>query len=105
MGTRNDAAPGKEHRQAALAALRSVPASVMLVFDLELRLVLATGDSLGDAGLPDPPAEGVPLAQLLTARSWSDWQPLFEAATHGRGGSIDVDGVARTRAYRVDVGP
>jgi light-regulated signal transduction histidine kinase (bacteriophytochrome) len=105
MGTRHDAAPGKEHRQAALAALRSVPASWMLVFDLELRLVVAAGGALIDSGVRDPAAEGVPLAELLSAESWSSWQPLLESATRGATGSIDVHGAAGGRAYRVDVGP
>jgi light-regulated signal transduction histidine kinase (bacteriophytochrome) len=105
MGTRNDGAPGKAHRQAALAALRSVPAPWTLVFDLELQLVLAAGDALAEVGLREPACEGAPLAELLSADSWSRWRPLFEAATRGTPRTIDIAGAVRSRSYRVDVGP
>jgi light-regulated signal transduction histidine kinase (bacteriophytochrome) len=104
MGTQQGDAPGKEHRQAALAALRSVPASWLLVFDLELRLVLAAGDELVDVGLREPTTEGASLRELVSAASWTSWRPLFEAAAGGKRTSIDF-AAARQHFYRVDFGP
>jgi signal transduction histidine kinase len=105
MGTQQDGAPGKEHRQAALAALRSLPASWVVVFDPELNLVLAAGAALSDAGLPEGVSDGTPIEELLSVEAWSSWRPLFEGALCGEAGSVDVRGATCPRSYRVDVGP
>jgi light-regulated signal transduction histidine kinase (bacteriophytochrome) len=82
MGTPYD----EGSRDAALAALRSLPASWVVVLDPERRV-------LTESGRP-PDAE---------ARTELD--PLWRAALTGQSGSIDLTSTGSQRAYRVDVGP
>ena len=106
MGTRRDGATNEARLDAQLAALKSVPAAGVIVFDLDLRALLLIGDGLADFGLRSGSAAGAPLNELLSPERWGFWEPLVAVALRGGTAGVDVEGLnGGMRLYRVQVGP
>src|SRR5437764_11738368 len=82
MGTSCD----EGSRDAALAALRALPVSWVVVLDLELQVLTESGEP-------------------LDAEAWTHVKPLCRAALAGRSGSIELTSAGSPRAHRADVGP
>jgi len=89
----------------ALSVLRTLPLTSALVFDDELRIVLAAGQALEGQGLKAGALEGQPAAQALPADRWEIYEPLFEAALRGEARSLEVWSAQETHCHHLDVRP
>jgi two-component system sensor histidine kinase/response regulator len=97
--------PGDGYLSAALAALRNLPDSAVVVFDTELRYVLIASDAIGQPGLDRDTMEGRLIADVLPPERWALLEPLHRAALRGESNSIEVEAPEVSRWYRVHVGP
>jgi diguanylate cyclase (GGDEF)-like protein/PAS domain S-box-containing protein len=90
---------------AAAAALRELPEALILVFDCELRFIVAAGHALERLG--DPPAyrEGESAAAAFPAEVWTLLEPLFRSALQGETRSREIWTAERRHCLMVDVGP
>ncbi len=93
--------------QAAAAALRELPEALVLVFDAELRIVLAAGRALARvadrSGKPHYQA-GAPLAATLPEELWRTVEPLAWSALVGETRSREI-WTPGEHCLLVDVGP
>jgi diguanylate cyclase (GGDEF)-like protein/PAS domain S-box-containing protein len=89
----------------AAAALRELPEALILVFDRELRFVLAAGQALTRHG--DPPAyrQGQFLGDAFPMDVWKQIEPLCQSALDGDTRSREVWTAERSHCMMVDVGP
>ncbi|HKH87320.1 MAG TPA: hypothetical protein VKA05_00775, partial [Acidimicrobiales bacterium] len=99
------AQPLSEGPAAAAAALRELPEALILVFDRELRFVLAAGEVLRRKG--DPPAcgEGQFVGDAFPPDVWTLMEPLFRSALAGETRSREIWGDEQRFCLMVDVGP
>ena len=90
---------------AAAAALRELPEALILVFDQELRFVLAAGQALVRLG--DSPAcqEGQFVGDALPTELWKQIEPLCRSALDGETRSREIWTAEQRRCLMVDVGP
>jgi diguanylate cyclase (GGDEF)-like protein/PAS domain S-box-containing protein len=90
---------------AAAAALRELPEALILVFDRELRFVLAAGEVLKRKG--DPPAcrKGEFAGNAFPADVWTIMEPLFRSALAGETRSREIWSEGQRFCLMVDVGP
>jgi diguanylate cyclase (GGDEF)-like protein/PAS domain S-box-containing protein len=90
---------------AAAAALRELPEVLILVFDQELRFVLAAGQALDRHG--DPPAyrEGQFLGDAFPMEMWQLIEPLCRSALAGETRSREIWTSERRHCLMVDMGP
>ena len=90
----------------ALTVLRILPAASALVFDRDLRYVLAGGHALEHEGLHAVELEGMPAEEVLLDERWETYEPLYRAALAGEtalpGGLV---GRRHPLHYQVEVGP
>jgi diguanylate cyclase (GGDEF)-like protein/PAS domain S-box-containing protein len=91
--------------EVALSVLRTLPAASALVFDTDLRYVIAGGDALSQEGLGVEEFEGRPAVEVLVGERWRMYEPLYRAALNGETRSIEIWSVGETRCYEVEVGP
>ncbi len=89
----------------ALAAWEALPEASSLVFDSDLRYVVARGPALGLHGLTSPNLEGQLAANSLPQDHWNLFEPLYRGALTGKTGSVEVSSLAEGRWCRVQVGP
>src|SRR5271166_4539309 len=91
--------------QAAAAALRELPEALILVFDQELRFVLAAGQALDRHG--DPPAyrEGQFVGDAFPMDLWRLIEPLCHSALAGETRSREIWTAERSHCLMVDMGP
>jgi diguanylate cyclase (GGDEF)-like protein/PAS domain S-box-containing protein len=89
----------------ALSVLRTLPASSALVFDRELRYVIAGGDALEQEGLRPADLEGRPAVEVLVGERWGTYEPLYRSALNGETRSLEIWSADDTRCYQVEVGP
>jgi diguanylate cyclase (GGDEF)-like protein/PAS domain S-box-containing protein len=89
----------------ALTVLRILPAASALVFDRDLRYVLAGGHALEHEGLHAVELEGMPAEEVLLDERWETYEPLYRAALNGETRSLEVWSSDDTRCYQVEVGP
>ena len=89
----------------ALTVLRILPAASALVFDRDLRYVLAGGHALEHEGLHAVELEGMPAEEVLLDERWETYEPLYRAALAGETRSLEVWSADDTRCYQVEVGP
>jgi diguanylate cyclase (GGDEF)-like protein/PAS domain S-box-containing protein len=89
----------------AAAALRELPEALILVFDRELRFVLAAGEVLRRKG--DPPAcgEGQFVGDAFPPDVWTLMEPLFRSALAGETRSREIWSDEQRFCLMVDVGP
>jgi diguanylate cyclase (GGDEF)-like protein/PAS domain S-box-containing protein len=94
-------APGR----IALAALGSLPKASTLVFDAELRYLLAVGRAPGHHGLRPEEIEGRLAEEVLGPEWWAIYGPLYQAALEGESRSLEIWSNDGTRCYLAEVGP
>ncbi len=78
----------------SLSALRWLPDVAILVFDRELRYVLALGEVVHRNGWTPEAFEGNLGAEILPADRWEVLEPLYRAAVEGETGSIELSWTA-----------
>jgi len=89
----------------ALAAWEALPEASSLVFDADLRYVVARGPALALHGFTSAGLEGQLAASSLPPKRWKLFEPLYRGALRGETGSVEVSSVAEGRWCRVQVGP
>ncbi len=113
----------------ALTALRALPGTAVLVFDRELRYVVAGGDLLahgpggpgagrgaaagmGGPGAPEldgrPAAaelEGRPAVEVHVGERWATYEPLYRAALRGETRAVEVWSADESRCEQIEVAP
>ncbi len=89
----------------ALSVLRTLPMTSTLVFDEQLRFVLAAGQALECFGAGAIELEGRSAAEVLPAERWEIYSPLFNAALDGETRSLEVWSMGETNCYQVEVSP
>jgi diguanylate cyclase (GGDEF)-like protein/PAS domain S-box-containing protein len=79
----------------------------MLVFDGELRLIVAAGETLGEATASEAAAcgEGAFVGEAFAESVWKLMEPLFRSALEGETRSREIWSVDDGRSLMVDVGP
>jgi diguanylate cyclase (GGDEF)-like protein/PAS domain S-box-containing protein len=98
---------------AAAAALRELPGARVLVFDGELRVILAAGEpgaavEAGTLGADDDPAscrKGAFVGDAFPGSLWRLIEPLFRSALEGETRSREIWSADDSRSLMVDVGP
>jgi diguanylate cyclase (GGDEF)-like protein/PAS domain S-box-containing protein len=92
---------------AAVAALHELPGARILVFDRELRFILATGQIFEhDAGgEPAVCREGALVREAFPESLWKLVEPLCRSALDGETRSREIYSAADSRSLMVDVGP
>jgi diguanylate cyclase (GGDEF)-like protein/PAS domain S-box-containing protein len=91
--------------EVALAVLRTLPGASVLVFDQELRYVVAGGQALDEEELGPADLEGTPAVEVLVDRRWETYEPLYRAALNGESRGLEVWSADDTHCYHVEVGP
>ena len=86
-------------------ALGELPDSSVMVFDLDLRYLLARGSALAVNDFTPADLEGRLAAEALDQARWEFYQPLYEAALRGESSSLDVASPDGQRSYNVRVSP
>jgi len=89
----------------AQAALRELPEALIMVFDRELRFMLAAGPALTRMGNPAACGEGQPVADAFPSEVWKPIEPLFRSALVGEIRSREVWTAGQRHCLMVDVGP
>jgi diguanylate cyclase (GGDEF)-like protein/PAS domain S-box-containing protein len=89
----------------ALSVLRTLPAASVLVFDHELRYVLAGGHALENEGFSPAELEGRPAVEVLVGGRWETYEPLYRSALNGETRSLEIWSADDARCYQVEVGP
>jgi hypothetical protein len=89
---------------AAAAALRELPEATILVFDQELRFVLASGQAPEHAGGPSAGQEGQFVGDFFPAGLWDLIEPLCRSALEGETRSREIWTPDR-HCLMIDVGP
>src|SRR5271166_4739432 len=89
----------------AAAALRELPEALILVFDHELRFVLAAGEVLKRRGDPRACREGQFVGDAFSADVWTLIEPLFRSALDGETRSREIWSDGQRFCLMVDVGP
>jgi diguanylate cyclase (GGDEF)-like protein/PAS domain S-box-containing protein len=90
---------------AAMAALRELPEALILVFDQELRFVMAAGQALARNGDPATYREGQLLAEALPRSVWELIEPLCRSALEGDTRSRELWTQNHRHCLMIDVGP
>ena len=91
--------------EVALSVLRTLPAASALVFDSDLRYVIAGGHALEQEGLRPEDLEGRPAVEVLLGERWETYEPLYRSALNGETRSLEIWSADDTRCYQVEVGP
>ncbi len=89
----------------ALAAWEALPSASSLVFDTDLRYVVARGPALALHGFTSMDLEGQLASSSLPPEHWKLFEPLYRGALVGERGSVEVSSLAEGRWCRVQVGP
>jgi len=89
----------------ALAAWEALPEASSLVFDTDLRYVVARSPALGLHGVTSTNLEGQLAASSLPPDRWKLFEPWYRGALDGETASVDVSSLAEGRWCRVQVGP
>jgi len=92
---------------AAVAALRELPEARILVFDRELRFILAAGHTVEQGAGGDPAVfrEGAPVREAFPESLWKLIEPLCRSALDGETRSREIYSADDSRSLMVDVGP
>jgi diguanylate cyclase (GGDEF)-like protein/PAS domain S-box-containing protein len=89
----------------AAAALRELPEALIVVFDQELRFIVAAGQALARLGNPPACQEGALISDAFPAEVWKPLEPLFRSALGGEIRSREMWTAEQRHCLRVDVGP
>src|ERR1022692_1835528 len=92
---------------AAVAALRELPEAKILVFDRELRFILAAGQTFvhGAGGESAACREGAFVGDAFPESLWKLIEPLCRSALEGETRSREISAADDSRTLMVDVGP
>jgi diguanylate cyclase (GGDEF)-like protein/PAS domain S-box-containing protein len=96
-------AAGADH--AAAAAMHELPEALILVFDQDLRFVLAAGQPLERKGDPLAFREGQFVGDAFPMDVWTVLEPLFRSALAGETRSREIWTDEQRYCLMVDVGP
>jgi diguanylate cyclase (GGDEF)-like protein/PAS domain S-box-containing protein len=91
--------------EVALSVLRTLPGASVLVFDQELRYVVAGGQALEQEELGPGDLEGTPAVEVLVGERWETYEPLYRSALNGESRSLEIWSADDTCCYQVEVGP
>jgi diguanylate cyclase (GGDEF)-like protein/PAS domain S-box-containing protein len=91
--------------EAAAAALRELPEALIVVFDADLRFVLAAGQALERQADPGAYQKGQLLGDAFPAELWKQMEPLCRSALEGETRSREVWTGGERYCLMVDVGP
>ena len=89
----------------ALAAWEALPEASSLVFDTDLRYVVARGPALGLHGFTSLNLEGQLAENSFPPDHWKLFEPLYRGALVGETGSVEVSSLEEGQWCRVQVGP
>jgi diguanylate cyclase (GGDEF)-like protein/PAS domain S-box-containing protein len=90
---------------AATAALRELPEALVIVFDRDLKFVLAAGQALERLEDVEAWSTGQPVADAFPAEIWHHFQPLFSSALEGETRTREVWTASEEHCLMVDAGP
>ncbi len=102
---RPDGLDGLGAGELALSVLRTLPAASLLVFDHELRYVIAGGYGLQREGLAAKRLEGRLAAEVLAGERWDTYEPLYRSALNGETRALEIWSADDTRCFQVEVAP
>ena len=102
---RTGAGSRAEQGRVALSALTALPKASTLVFDRELKYILAAGRAPGHHGLKPEELEGQFAEEVLGPDWWEIYGPLYQGALDGDARSLEIWSNDGTRCYLVEVGP
>jgi diguanylate cyclase (GGDEF)-like protein/PAS domain S-box-containing protein len=91
--------------QQAMLTLEELPDALIMVFDSDLRLILAAGHTLGQGRSSSVYQEGQPIAQAFPGDLWSQVQPLCRSALEGDTRSRKVQTADGRHRLMIDIGP
>jgi diguanylate cyclase (GGDEF)-like protein/PAS domain S-box-containing protein len=91
--------------EVALSVLRTLPGASVLVFDQELRYVVAGGQGLEQEELGPGDLEGTPAVEVLVGERWETYEPLYRSALNGESRTLEIWSADDTCCYQVEVGP
>jgi diguanylate cyclase (GGDEF)-like protein/PAS domain S-box-containing protein len=87
------------------AALDELPDTAVLVFDLDLRFVVARGAALSANRTPTADLEGRLAVDALAPARWAYYRPLYLAALRGEHLSVETGSPDGARRFLVRLGP
>jgi diguanylate cyclase (GGDEF)-like protein/PAS domain S-box-containing protein len=90
---------------AATAALKELPEALVIVFDRQLRFVLAAGQALERLEHVEAWSTGQPIAEAFPREIWNHFQPLFHSALEGETRTREVWTASEEHCLMVDAGP
>jgi diguanylate cyclase (GGDEF)-like protein/PAS domain S-box-containing protein len=90
---------------AATAALRELPEALVIVFDRNLKFVLAAGQALERLEDIEAWSTGQPVAHAFPAEIWNHFQPLFISALEGETRTRELWTASEEHCLMVDAGP
>ncbi|MDQ3730370.1 MAG: response regulator [Actinomycetota bacterium] len=73
----------REMERLLLDVLGSMPGTVVTVFDRRLRVLLMSGDALGEIGIDPAVATGRPLSELMSASEYVRLEPVYRSTLAG----------------------
>lgn len=89
----------------ALAALAALPRAAVMVFDADLRYVIARGLALREQGLEPAVIEGSPVADVVGTERFARYEPMYRAALRGEVSSMEIRARQGDAIFLVEVGP
>jgi diguanylate cyclase (GGDEF)-like protein/PAS domain S-box-containing protein len=90
---------------AATAALKELPEALVIVFDRQLRFVLAAGQALERLEHVEAWSTGQPIAEAFPREIWNHFQPLFHSALEGETRTREIWTASEEHCLMVDAGP
>jgi diguanylate cyclase (GGDEF)-like protein/PAS domain S-box-containing protein len=90
---------------AATAALKELPEALVIVFDHNLRFVLAAGHALERLQDVEAWSPGQPVAEAFPSEIWNHFQPLFSSALEGETRTREIWTASEEHCLMVDAGP
>jgi diguanylate cyclase (GGDEF)-like protein/PAS domain S-box-containing protein len=90
---------------AATAALKELPEALVIVFDRQLRFVLAAGQALERLEHVEAWSTGQPIAEAFPREIWNHFQPLFYSALEGETRTREIWTASEEHCLMVDAGP
>ena len=94
-----------EAGELSASVLDAVPGIGLLVFDHDLRLLLAAGGALSMHGWAPETMRGRLLRDVAPADAYNRVEPHYRAALEGRSSSFELRSIDRSRLYHVEATP
>jgi diguanylate cyclase (GGDEF)-like protein/PAS domain S-box-containing protein len=80
---------------------RQLPNAAVVVFDRQMRVLIAEGEALMDHGLRERHVEGQPLHEVMASETFADLESLYRAALAGERGEMEHSSPDGERCFRV----